>query len=95
MFWVKEFFFVARQMEGVDCQTASRSLIQANRRSSARAKECRCGGVGVEQERLQYPKGLWLSASGALTPVLGILVFLPLKPEGHGNVDDGRDDEKR
>ena len=79
-------------MEGVDCQTASRSLIQANRRSSARAKEC--GGVGVEQERLQYPKGLWPSASGALTPVLGILVLLPLEPEAHSNADDGRDNEE-
>ena len=82
-------------MEGVDCQTASRSLIQANRRSSARAKECRCGEVGVEQERIQYPKGLWPSASGALTPVLGILVLLPLEPEVHSNADDGRDNEER
>ena len=54
-----------------------------------------CGGVEVEQEKLQYPKRLWPSASGALTPVLGILVLLPLEPETHDNVDDGRDDEER
>ena len=51
--------------------------------------------MGVDQKKLQYPKGLWPSASSALTPVLGILVLLPLEPEAHGNVDDGRDDEER
>ena len=45
----------AFKLERADCQTASRSPIQANRRRSARAKEL-CGGVEVEQEKLQYPK---------------------------------------
>ena len=58
---------------------------------SGKPKEC-CGGVAVEQERLQ---GLWPSALGALTPGLGILVLLPLDPEGHSNVDNGRDNEVR
>ena len=58
---------------------------------SGKPKEC-CGGVAVEQERLQ---GLWSSAFGALTPGLGILVLLTLDPEGHSNVDNGRDNEVR
>ena len=48
--------------------------------------------MAVEQERLQ---GLWPSAFGALTPGLGLLVLLTLNPEGHNNVDNGRDNEVR
>ena len=44
----------------------------------------------MEQERLQ---GLWFSAFGALTPVLCFLVLLTLKPEVHGDADNGRDNE--
>ena len=56
---------------------------------SGKPKEC-CGGVAVEQEMLQ---GLWFFAFGALTPVLCFLVLLTHDPEGHSDVDSGRDNE--
>ena len=54
---------------------------------SGKPKEC-CGGVAVEQEKLQ---GLWVSAFGALTPVFCFLVLLTLNPEDQSDVDIGCD----
>ena len=45
---------------------------------SGKPKEC-CGGVAVEQEKLQ---GLWVFAFGALTPVFCFLVLLTLNTRG-------------
>ena len=56
---------------------------------SGKPKEC-CGGVAVEQEKLQK---LCPSAFGALTPVLCLLVHLKLDPEGENDADIGRDNE--
>ena len=51
---------------------------------SGKPKEC-CGGVAVEQEKLQ---GLWVFAFGALTPVFCFLVLLTLNTRG-SDVDIG------
>ena len=55
---------------------------------SGKPKKC-CGGVAVEQEKLQ---NLWCSAFGALTPVLSLLVLLTLNTRGSDAVN-GRDNE--
>ena len=55
---------------------------------SGKPKEC-CGGVAVEQEKLQ---NLWCSAFGALTPVLCLLVLLTLYTRG-SDAANGRDNE--